>query len=203
MKLYYAPLSGHSHRARLMLSLLGVDHELIAVNLPQREHKSAEFLNLNPFGQIPVLVDGALTISDSTAILVYLAKKFGRTDWLPDTPEGAARVQRWLSVASGEVAFGPAAARMITLFADTRNLVEATQRAHRLLGIVDSELEGTQWLVGAHPTIADVALYSYIARANEGYVDLSPYKNVDAWLRRVESLPGFVDFVKSPIPAAA
>ena len=106
MKLYYAPLSGHSHRARLMLSLLGVDHELIAVNLPQREHKSAEFLTLNPFGQIPVLVDGALTIADSTAILVYLAKKYGRTDWLPDTPEGAARVQRWLSVASGEVAFG-------------------------------------------------------------------------------------------------
>lgn len=203
MKLYYAPLSGHSHRARLMLSLLGVEHELIAVNLPQREHKSAEFLKLNPFGQIPVLVDDALTISDSTSILVYLAKKFGRTDWLPDTAEGAARVQRWLSVASGEVAFGPAAARMITLFGDPRSLVEVTQRAYRLLPVVDSELAATGWLVGDHPTIADVALYSYIARANEGHIDLTPFAHVDAWLRRVESLPGFVDFVKSPVPAAA
>jgi glutathione S-transferase len=203
MKLYYTPLSGHCHRARLMLSLLGVEHDIVDVNLRAGEHKSDEFLKLNPFGQVPVLVDGGLTIADSTSILVYLAKKYGRTDWLPETPEGAARVQRWLSVASGEIAFGPAAARMIALFKDPRNPVEVGERARRVLGLVDAELQGQNWLVGEGPTIADVALYSYIARANEGHVDLSAYANVNAWLRRVEALPGHVEFVKSAIPAAA
>ncbi|HTJ92869.1 MAG TPA: glutathione S-transferase [Pararobbsia sp.] len=203
MKLYYAPLSGHSHRARLMLSLLGVEHELVQVDIPAGENKSPEFLKLNAFGQVPVLVDGDLTIADSTAILVYLAKKYERTDWLPDTPEGAAHVQRWLSFASGEIAFGPAAARMIVLFKDPRNPVEVGERAHRVLGLVDAELSSRDWLVGTRPTIADVALYSYIARANEGYVDMSPYANVNAWIRRVEALPGYFDFVKTPVPAAA
>lgn len=198
MKLYYTPLSGHSHRARLMLSLLGIEHELVEVNLAAREHKSPEFLNLNPFGQLPVLVDGDLPIADSTSILVYLAKKYGRTDWLPDTAEGAARVQRWLSVASGEIAFGPAAARMIALFGDPRHADECNARAHRVLALVDAELANRAWLVGDHATIADVALYSYIARADEGHVELSSYSHVNTWLRRVEALPGFVEFIKTP-----
>ncbi|RKP50284.1 glutathione S-transferase family protein [Pararobbsia silviterrae] len=201
MKLYHHPLSGHSHRAHLFLSLLGIDHELIEVNLAAREHKSPEFLKMNPFGQIPVLVDGATTIADSTAILVYLAKKSGRADWLPDTPEGAARVQRWLSVASGEIAFGPAAARMIALFGDPRNPVEVKARSEHVLSLVDTELAHRMWLVGDHPTIADVALFSYIARANEGHLDLSRYANVAAWIGRVETLPGYVEFVKTGAPA--
>ena len=99
MKLYHHPISGHAHRARLFLSLLGLDHELIVVDLLQGEHKSPEFLKLNPFGQIPVLDDDGTVVSDSNAILVYLAKKYGRSDWLPEDPSGAAAVQRWLSVA--------------------------------------------------------------------------------------------------------
>ena len=87
MKLYYHPLSGHSHRARLFLSLLGVEHELVEVDLMKGEHKSPEFLKLNRFGQVPALVDGGTTIADSNAILVYIAKKLGKTEWLPETPE--------------------------------------------------------------------------------------------------------------------
>ncbi|MFX4462445.1 glutathione S-transferase family protein, partial [Acinetobacter baumannii] len=75
-----------------------------------------EFLALNPFGQVPVLDDDGTIIADSNAILVYLATKFGRTDWLPQDAKGAATVQRWLSVAAGDLAFGAAAARLITVF---------------------------------------------------------------------------------------
>ena len=90
MKLYYHPLSGHAHRARLFLSLIGVPHELVEVDLMKGAHKAPDFLKLNKFGQVPVLDDNGVVISDSNAILVYLAKKYRKTDWLPETPAEAA-----------------------------------------------------------------------------------------------------------------
>lgn len=203
MKLYHHPLSGHSHRARLFLALIGADVEVIDVDLAAGEHKSAEFLALNRFGQLPVLVDGDTVISDSNAILVYAAKKFGRSDWLPEAPTAAAAVQRWLSVAAGQIAFGPAAARLITVFGAGFNAEEVIGRAHQVLAVIEAELEGKNWITGGvQPTIADVALYSYIARAPEGNVDLSEYTRVNAWLERVENLDGFVSFQQTEIGLA-
>ncbi|MBY6264853.1 glutathione S-transferase [Azospirillum sp. 412522] len=198
MKLYHHPLSGHAHRARLFVSLLGLPHELVEVDLAAGAHKSPEFLKLNPFGQVPVLDDAGVVVADSNAILVYLAKKAGRGDWLPEDPAGAAAVQRWLSVAAGELAYGPAAARLITVFGAKFNADEVIGRAHVLLARLESRLSGQDWLVGDHPTIADVAIYSYVARAPEGNVDLSGYPSVQAFLRRVEELPGFVPFASTP-----
>nr|WP_295833479.1 glutathione S-transferase [uncultured Azospirillum sp.] len=203
MKLYHHPLSGHSHRARLFVSLLGLPHELVEVDLKASGHKSPEFLKLNPFGQVPVLDDDGVVIADSNAILVYLAKKAGRGDWLPEDPAGAAAVQRWLSVAAGELAYGPAAARLITVFGAKFNADEVIGRAHVLLARLESRLSGQDWLVGDHPTIADVAIYSYVALAPEGNVDLSGYPSVQAFLRRVEELPGFVPFARTPAGLAA
>lgn len=160
MKLYYSPKSGHSHRARLFLSLLGVRFELIEVDLAARQHKSTDFLRLNAFGQVPVLEDDGTAIADSNAILVYLARKFGRTDWYPDDALGAARVQRWLSVAAGQLVQGPASARLVTLFGAKIDAQSAIDRAHALLAVIETELEQTGWLAADHPTIADIALYS-------------------------------------------
>lgn len=198
MKLYHHPLSGHAHRARLFLSLLGVPHEAVEVDLKAGAHKRPEFLALNPFGQVPVLDDDGTVVSDSNAILVYVARKLGRTDWLPEDAAGEAAVQRWLSVAAGELAYGPAAARLVTVFGAKFNPEEVIGRAHTLLGRLETHLTGRDWLVDERPTIADVALYSYLARAPEGNVDLSGYPTVNAYLRRIEALPGFVPFVQTP-----
>lgn len=203
MKLYHFPLSGHAHRAVLFASLIGIPHELIEVDLPNGAHKQPAFLAMNPFGQVPVLDDDGVVISDSTAILVYLAKKTGRTDWLPDDARGAAAVQRWLSVAAGEVAYGPAAARLITVFNAKFHADEVIARAHAILSKMEQHLTDREWLVGEGPTIADVAIYSYVAQAPEGNVDLSGYPAVNALLRRVEALPGFVPFKKTPIGLSA
>lgn len=203
MKLYHHPLSGHSHRARLLVSLLGLPHELVEVDLKAGAHKSPDFLKLNPFGQVPVLDDAGIIVADSNAILVYLTKKAGRSDWLPEDPSGAAAVQRWLSVAAGEVAYGPAAARLITVFGVKFDADEVIGRAHILLARLESHLSAQDWLVGDHPTIADVAIYSYVAQAPEGNVDLSGYPSVNAFLGRIEQLPGFVSFVKTPVGLAA
>lgn len=203
MKLYFHPISGHAHRAQLFLSLIGAEVDLIEVNLAKGEHKAPEYLKLDRFGQVPLLDDDGTIIADSNAIMVYAAKKFGRTDWLPEDALGAARVQRWLSVAAGLIAFGPAAARLITIFNAGFNPEEVIARAHTVLKLIEAELDGAAWIAADHPTIADVSLYSYIARANEGNVDLADYGNVNAWLRRVEALPGFVAFGKTSVGLAA
>lgn len=204
MKLYHHPISGHSHRARLFASLLGLAPELIEVDLRAGAQKQPAFLALNPFGQVPVLVDDDGTvITDSNAILVYLARKTGRTDWLPEDAAGAANVQRWLSVAAGDVAFGPAAARLVTIFGAKYNPDEVIARAHVLLVRLEAALAGRDWLVADHPTIADVAIYSYVARAPEGNVDLAAYPLVRAFLRRIEALPGFTPFAETAVGLSA
>lgn len=203
MRLHYFPLSGHAHRAQLFLSLIGVEAELIEVDLAGGAHKKPEFLKLNPFGQVPVLEDGDIVIADSNSILVYLAKKYGKTDWLPEDVIQAAQVQRWLSVAAGELAYVSAAARLVTVFGAKRDPEEVIDRGHALLKTLEGLLSQRDWLVADRPTLAEVALYSYTARAPEGNVDLEPYPAVRQWLARIEALPGFVPFARTPVGLAA
>nr|WP_216821254.1 glutathione S-transferase [Marinobacterium profundum] len=199
IKIHDFPLSGHAHRARLFASLIGVDVELVFVDLAAGEHKTPEYLHKDKFGQVPLLEDGDTIVADSNAILVYLAKKFGKTDWLPEDPKGAAQVQRWLSIAAGQIAYGPAAARLITLFGAKLHADEVIARAHAVLKIINEELRERLFITGNNITIADVALYSYIASAPEGNVELSPYGNINSWLARIEALPGFLAFPQSNV----
>ncbi|WP_043274703.1 glutathione S-transferase [Pseudomonas sp. PH1b] len=192
IKFYNFPRSGHAHRVELMLSLLDLPTETIFVDLAKGEHKQADFLALNSFGQVPVIDDQGVVLADSNAILVYLAQRYGRGRWLPTDPVGAAQVQRWLSVAAGQIAFGPAAARLVTVFGAPFNAEEVIARSHALLKVMEQELASRPFLVGQEPTIADVAGYSYIAHAPEGNVSLADYPHVRAWLARIEALPGFV-----------
>lgn len=199
IKLYNFPKSGHAHRIELMLSLLNLPTELVFVDLANGAHKQPDFLALNPFGQVPVIDDNGTVIADSNAILVYLAKKYDNGTWLPEEPAAAARVQRWLSVAAGPLAFGPAAARLVTVFGAAFNTDEVITRAHTLLKVIDAELAKSPFLAGNTATIADIANYSYIAHAPEGNVSLEPYANVRSWLARIESLPGFVPMPRTVI----
>ena len=186
------PLSGHAHRVALMLSLLAVPHQRVDVDLRQAEQKRPEFLAMNAFGQVPVIDDNGVVVADSNAILVYLAKRYGGGAWLPEDAAGAAQVQRWLSVAAGPLAGGPAAARLVTVFGASFDVDATLARAHALLSVMDRELAQRDFLAGAAPTIADVACYAYVAHAPEGNVSLADYPHVRAWLARIENLPRFV-----------
>jgi glutathione S-transferase len=196
-------LSGHSHRVELMLALLDLPYVLVDIDLLAGAHKSADFLAMNGFGQVPVLRDGDTTIADSNAILVYLASRYGDERWLPRSPVAAASVQRWLSVAAGQIAGGPAAARLVTVFGAPLPAAELIARSHALLGVMDRHLERTPFLAADHATIADVAGYTYVAHAPEGGVSLADYPNVRAWLARVEALPRFVPMTKSSVGLCA
>lgn len=200
MKLYHYPLSGHAHRAALFLSLAGVEHELVEVDLAAGAHKQPEFLALNAFGEVPVLDDNGIIIADSLAILVYVARKIGPSHWLPTDPADEAQVQRWLSVAAGKIAYGACAARLITVFGAPFRPEEVIERAHATLAVVERTLEGQRWIAtAAEPSIADIALYSYIERVPEGNVDLTGYPRVLAWLSQIEDLPGFIPFQRTRV----
>lgn len=202
IRLFRHALSGHAHRAELMLSLLGLPFEIVDVDLLQGEQKRPEFLALNLFGQVPVIQNGPHTVADSGAILAYLCRRYDPSNrWWPLEPLAAAQVQRWLSVAAGPLAEGPARARVQVLFGRPREAA-CHQAATRLFGLVDQHLAGREFLLGAAPTAADVAMYTYTAHAPEGGVSLAPYPAIRAWLARVEALPGFVGMQRSPAAEA-
>jgi glutathione S-transferase len=197
IRLHTTLLSGHGHRVKLFLTLLDLPFTVVELNMKAGDNRTLEFLALNPFGEVPVIEDGDLVLSDSNAILVYLARKYGDKSWLPDDPLGAAAVQRWLALAAGKIAYGPCAARLVTLFDAPRDLPAAQQIAADLFKVLDNEMRDKTFAVGDTPTIADVAAHSYIAHAPEGGVSLEPYPHLRAWLKRVEALPRFV-----PMPAS-
>ena len=200
IKLYRHPLSGHAHRVQLFLSILGLEAEIIDVDLMQGEHKQAAFLEKNAFGQVPVLEDGDLTIADSNAILVYLASQYDQKHtWLSIEPAKAAAVQRFLSVAAGPVVNGPGIARLINVFEAKLDHKKAIETAHNLFKVLDKHLAEQYWLAGDVPTIADLANYTYIAHAPEGDVSLKEYTHIKSWLQRIEHLTGFVPMQTSKV----
>jgi glutathione S-transferase len=202
IRLYHFALSGHAHRVELFLSLLGLPFERVDVDLLRREQKSPEFMARNPFGQVPVIEDGELTLPDSNAILVYLARRYDATgSWLPQEPVAAARVQQWLSVAAGQLVNGPGAARIAVLFGRPLE-PRMHETAAQLLQVMEAHLGRHAYLAASQPTIADIAMYTYTAHAPEGGVSLDPYPQLCAWLARIEALPGFVPMVRSPLPPA-
>ncbi|SEF33835.1 glutathione S-transferase [Variovorax sp. NFACC27] len=204
IKLYGSAISGHVHRVRLFLTMLGLPFEAVEIDMRKRENRTPEFLARNPFGQVPVIEDGEVTLADSNAILVYLNERYAPdpSRWMPRDAVGAARVQRWFSVAAGPLAYGPAAARIIALFGHSSDPTEIVKRSHALLSVMEMHLEQQPFLAGPSATLADIANYAYVARAPEGSVSLDGYPKVREWLGRVEALPGFVPMVRTPVNPA-
>lgn len=197
MKLYDYEASGNCYKARLLLSLLGLDYERVTVDLFKGEHKQPSFLRLNPRGQVPVLADGDTVIWDSMAILVYLARRHGKDDWLPAGPVGHARVAQWLAVSENEILYGLARARAVLRFQRPWNLAEAQWLGGQALDLLENTLQNAPYLALSKPSIADVACYPYVALAPEAGLALDAYPAIRDWIRRMQGLPGYV-----PLPGA-
>lgn len=203
IRLHRFALSGHAHRAELMLSLLGLPYQAIDVDLLKGEQRTAPFLARNAFGQVPVIEDGEEIVADSNAILVYLATRYdpqGR--WLPRDARTAAEVQRWFSASAGMLAEGPGMARVEVLFGRPRDPRRADVCA-RLFGVMEEVLTRQDWLAAPHATVADIAMYTYTAHAPEGGNSLERYPALRAWIERIEALPGFVGMQRSPTGSTA
>jgi glutathione S-transferase len=204
IKLYGHELSGNSYKAKLMLSVLGLEYEWVKIDLMAGAHKQPDFLALNPFGQVPVLVDGNTILADAQAILVYLARQYGGKAWLPLEAEAMSKVVRWLSTTAGEVRQGPESARLYHLFKATSiNLERSLQKSEFILTQLNNHLANQEWLELGRPTIADIAVFPYIALAGDGKIDLNPYPSVLTWINGVKNIPGFVGMIGIETPIAA
>ena len=190
--LYDLEVSGNCYKARLFAALLGAPLELKPVDFMAGEHKRPPMTDLNPFGEVPIFVDGDLVLRDSQAILVYMARKWGGDAWLPTDASGLAQVQQWLSTAANEVARGPNDARLHDKFGYKLDANLAREKAARLLSLMDTHLAKNKWLALGRPTIADIACMPYIGIGHEGGVTLDKYPKVAAWIARIKQLPGFI-----------
>ncbi|WP_197488410.1 glutathione S-transferase family protein [Methylomonas koyamae] len=192
MKLYDMELSGNCYKIRLLCGLLGIDYERVAVDLMQGQHKTEDFLRLNPRGQIPVLEDAGALIWDSSAILLYLARQYGGEQWLPLAAKPMAEVMQWLSLAQNELLYGLARARAAKKFNRPWDVEQCQQHGRLGLQVLERQLATNAWLAGSQPTIADIACYPYVALAPEGGVALAEFPAVLAWMQRIRELPGYV-----------
>ncbi|KAI9668224.1 MAG: hypothetical protein M1821_001044 [Bathelium mastoideum] len=203
-KLYTWGRSGNCYKIRLLAALLGIKLDHIEVDYLKDEQHSPEFLAINPRGQIPALVDGDKVFTDSAAILVYLAGSpsvSGATQaplpfWSNDVVEQAAIVD-WLAFAASWVQGGVATARATILFRgispSTQPILDqATTKAHKSLEVLQTRLHANDWLALHRPTIADVAVFSYVALAHEGNISLDRYPAVESWISKVRNLPEFI-----------
>lgn len=194
IKLYDREASGNSYKVRLLLSFLNMPYERIPVEMKDGKNVvDSAYLELNPRGQIPTLLDGDITLWGSTAILCYLARRYDETSsWLPRDPAPMAQVMQWLELAQNEILTGLLRARGIIKFGMPGDLLAAQQIAQRALGVMESRLATHPWLAGDGPTIGDIACFPHPALAHEGKVDITPYPGVQQWIGRMKSLDRFV-----------
>jgi glutathione S-transferase len=206
-KLYTWRGSGNSYKIRLLAALRDIKVDLVEIDFLNNQQRSPEFLAINPRGTIPVLVDGEKTFTDSAAILVYLAglaSDSGTTKtlssfWASETVEQAAIVD-WLAFASSWLESGLITARFIVSFnyrgvsspAYKQALARATAQGHKSLKVLQARLSANEWVALGRPTIADVAIFAYVATAAEGDISLDPYPAVKSWISRIRNLPGFI-----------
>ena len=166
IRLHSTKASINGYKVRLLLSMLGVPYELVELDMYGGEHKREPFLTLNPFGQMPALTDGAFTIADSHACLVYLARKFdGAGRWLPADAEGEAKVAEWLAKSANEVHQGPWMKRAKIRRPDAIKLTneEIDARCDHILKLMDAHLAKRDWLALERPTIADLSCFGPIS----------------------------------------
>lgn len=194
IRLYCFGESGNAYKAALTMELAGVAWKPVYVDFFHGEARSPDFLALNPMGEVPVMVDGDLTLSQSGAIQDYIVEKTGKLGG--GSAAERREVLRWvfwdnhkMSSQAGTVRF------MMNFLPEEKRSDEVIAflqgRLRVALKTLERALEGRDWLVGAGPTIADIACCGYLFYPEPFGFDRSAFPNIDAWLARISALPGW------------
>jgi glutathione S-transferase len=199
MDLYYGHMSGNSARAVFGLNEAGAPFQARLVDTRGGENRSPAYLALNPMGKIPAFVDGAFTLWESNAINLYVAEKLPRARLLPTTPEGRARVQRWLFFQAAHVSpacvplFRFTNARVQEFWktkGDAQSAETARKELARYLPVLEAGLADRDWLEKDF-SLADIAYAPHLQMIAEGGFDFSPYPRVKGWLERLVARPAW------------
>jgi glutathione S-transferase len=201
MRLHDYPSSGNCYKVRLLLAQLGRDYERVHVDIFDGGTLTGEFGELNPARQTPVLeTDAGDVLLESNAILFYLAEG---TELLPDDPVERAQVLRWLLYEQAEIvpSLGSLRVRLAAglLTPDHPGARGRLASGAAALRLLDDHLGERGFLVAERYTVADIAVYAYVHVAGEASLELGEYPAVQAWIERVEAVPGHINDLQ-PIP---
>lgn len=207
MRLYGMRMSGNCWKAEQILRLTGRTFETVETDANAGATRRAEFLAINPIGKVPALVlDDGTVLVESNAILLHFAEG---TAWLPPPGLTRTRVHEWLffeqyshepyiAVARNIVAWRGEAERY------PERIAECHARGAHALDVMERRLRAAPWLAGERASIADLALFAYTHRADEGGFTLARWPTVSSWIERVAALPGMTSLPRPPdfAPAA-
>jgi glutathione S-transferase len=201
MRLYDYDASGNCFKVRLLLAMLGTDHERVPVDIFAGDTLTDAYAELNPARETPVLeLDDGRVITQSGAILWFLGHG---TRWLPADRFGQARTAEWLAFEQEQVMGGIGGPRFLTITGrakpDSRFVAGRLATGRQALDRLDAVLGVQPYLLGDAPTIADLAVYGYAHVAGDVGLDLGGWPAVDAWCARIRSLPGYAGELK-PYP---
>jgi glutathione S-transferase len=188
--------SGNAYKPALMLQLCGADWDVHRVAFFTGETRRDEFRALNVMGEVPVLIhhreDGDFTVTQSGAILTYLARHIGKFG--PKTEAEEFEVMRWLLFDSQKMSGYAGPLRFLRFFMKKGETDEVTFLHGRLMSalkILNARLDGREWVAADRPTIADLALCGYLFWPDQIGIAYDDVPHVAAWLKRIEALPGF------------
>lgn len=199
MELFYGRTQGNSARAAFALFEAGSSWQPRLVDWRQGGNRSTDYLVLNPMGKIPVLTDGDLVLWESNAINWYVAEKYPAARLLPHSLGGRAAVQRWQFFQAGHVtpacfpiirATNPHVPEPMRVKHDSPAVTAARRDLARYLAVLDSALEGREWLEEAF-SLADLAYAPHLSMIAEGGFDFAPYPALRTWLERLLERPAW------------
>ena len=188
----YTSSTPNGHKVSIALEELELPYEVRKVSLSKGEQKEDWFLEINPNGRIPAIVDDEteVTLFESGAILLYLAEKTGRL--MGDGVRGRAETVQWLMFQMGGVGPMMGQANVFGRYAPVKLpwAIERYQReCRRLFEVLDRRLTGREWLAGDRYTIADIANFAWVRTHSWSRVDVEGLDALDAWLGRIRSRP--------------
>ena len=189
MKLYTFPPSPNALRVQATAKQLGVELEEVMLNLGKGEQMQPSFIKLNPNHTIPTLEDGDVVLTDSMAIMIYLAEKHPDGGLIPGDQRDRMRMYQWM--AWNLTMFGPACGTMLFerlvkgLFnlgePDAKELAKAEERFHRFAKVLDDHLKGKDFIVGRNTTLADHAIGSQFVHEEAGAYPMDSYAEISRW----------------------
>jgi len=189
----YGPRMGSAMRSHWVLAEVGAEYEDVAIDMRQGDHKKPDFLEMNPNGQVPVMVDSDFVLYESIAICNYVAEKYMPV-LLGSTPEEKALVLQWSLWSSFNIQkhFGTMFGQKLSGTNDETILHDAKTHVERYLAILDKSLEGKEYLVGDQFTLAEINVTVAVSYAHFVDYDYSAYPNITRWMKMVMDRPAFL-----------